>query len=82
MDQKSLSEYLKSKEKEVLNMNKAELLKELKKTEAQKSLLKKELHALEKEIHDHQQATKRIQSELQKYKRLPYIVCTISEILK
>ncbi|XP_003377261.1 26S protease regulatory subunit 6A [Trichinella spiralis] len=63
-------------------MNRLELLKEIKKTETKFFLLKKELNALAKELFDHQQAIKMIQSELQKYKRLPFIVCTISEILK
>ncbi|KRY19693.1 26S protease regulatory subunit 6A [Trichinella patagoniensis] len=63
-------------------MNRLELLKEIKKTETKFFLLKKELNALAKELFDHQQAIKMIQNELQKYKRLPFIVCTISEILK
>ncbi|KRZ67627.1 26S protease regulatory subunit 6A [Trichinella papuae] len=77
-----LSEYLKIKEKQIANMNKVELLKELKRTEAKHRLLKKELHALSNEYHEHQQTIKKIESELQQYKRLPFIVCTVSEILK
>ncbi|OUC48649.1 26S proteasome subunit P45 family protein [Trichinella nativa] len=63
-------------------MNKLELLKEIKKTETKFLLLKKELNALTKQLFDHEQAIKMMQNELQKYKRLPFIVCTISEILK
>ncbi|KRX48760.1 26S protease regulatory subunit 6A [Trichinella sp. T8] len=77
-----LSTYLQSKEKKIFNMNRLELLKEIKKTETKFFLLKKELNALTKELFDHEQAIKMIQNELQKYKRLPFIVCTISEILK
>ncbi|KRX64798.1 26S protease regulatory subunit 6A [Trichinella sp. T9] len=77
-----LSTYLQSKEKKIFNMNRLELLKEIKKTETKFVLLKKELNALTKELFDHEQAIKMIQNELQKYKRLPFIVCTISEILK
>ncbi|KRZ61861.1 26S protease regulatory subunit 6A [Trichinella nativa] len=77
-----LSTYLQSKEKKIFNMNKLELLKEIKKTETKFLLLKKELNALTKQLFDHEQAIKMIQNELQKYKRLPFIVCTISEILK
>ncbi|KRX85651.1 26S protease regulatory subunit 6A [Trichinella sp. T6] len=77
-----LSTYLQSKEKKIFNMNRLELLKEIKKTETKFLLLKKELNALTKQLFDHEQAIKMIQNELQKYKRLPFIVCTISEILK
>ncbi|KRY60947.1 26S protease regulatory subunit 6A [Trichinella britovi] len=77
-----LSTYLQSKEKKIFKMNRLELLKEIKKTETKFFLLKKELNALTKELFDHEQAIKMIQNELQKYKRLPFIVCTISEILK
>ncbi|KRY67856.1 26S protease regulatory subunit 6A [Trichinella pseudospiralis] len=77
-----LSQYLEIKEKQISTMSKEQLMKELKKTEAKLLKLKKEIHQLDEDYEEFQQKIKMAKSELEKYKRLPYVVCTISEILK
>ncbi|KRY92273.1 26S protease regulatory subunit 6A -like protein [Trichinella pseudospiralis] len=77
-----LSQYLEIKEKQISTMSKEQLMKELKKTEAKLLKLKKEIQQLDEDYEEFQQKIKMAKSELEKYKRLPYVVCTISEILK
>ncbi|KRY96777.1 hypothetical protein T4C_10110, partial [Trichinella pseudospiralis] len=77
-----LSQYLEIKEKQISTMSKEQLMKELKKAEAKLLKLKKEIHQLDEDYEEFQQKIKMAKSELEKYKRLPYVVCTISEILK
>ncbi|KRY65239.1 26S protease regulatory subunit 6A -like protein [Trichinella pseudospiralis] len=77
-----LSQHLEIKEKQISTMSKEQLMKELKKAEAKLLKLKKEIHQLDEDYEEFQQKIKMAKSELEKYKRLPYVVCTISEILK